>query len=300
MAIKSYTTSGSELLKQKVKDYKLLFKFRLSSLVVFSAGIAFLVAMEGGIDWQGLFWLSLGGFLVTGAANALNQVLERDFDKLMKRTEDRPLAAGRMENGEAVLAAGLMSVLGLMIFAVFFNPVTTILGTISLLSYAFVYTPLKRVSPVAVWVGAIPGALPMAIGWVAATGSFGAEAFYLFTLQFLWQFPHFWAIAWVAYDDYARGGYFLLPSTEADGRTKNSAAQTVIYAALLLPTSVLVSYLGIAGYWAMGIMLVAALVYVYYAWNLYKKCTDKAAKKLMFCSFLYLPVVLLALLADKI
>ncbi len=300
MATTKSTNAGfGGFLKQKIHDYKLLVKFRLSLLVVFSAFITFLLGADV-VSLQALFFLCLGGFLVTGAANTLNQVFEKEHDRLMKRTANRPLAAGRMEVSEAVLAAGLMSVSGLLLLASF-NPETALLGALSLISYAFIYTPMKRVSPVAVWIGAIPGALPMAIGWVAAGGNiFGPEVVFLFSIQFLWQFPHFWAIAWVAYQDYSKAGFYLLPSKKLDGRDKSTALQTVFYALLLLPMSFLPFYLDISGLIACSVMLFMGLFYLSYAINLFNKCTDKAARKLMFASFAYLPIVLIVLVLDKI
>jgi heme o synthase len=292
------TTNASRGLMQKIQDYKILFKFRLSMLVVFSSSIAFALASPS-VNWQDLSILTLSSCLITWAASALNQVLEKDFDKMMPRTANRPLATGRMESSEAVLAAGLMSVLGILLLA-YFNPLTTVLGSLSLISYAFVYTPLKRVSPAAVWVGAIPGALPMAIGWVAATNQFGAEALFLFSIQFFWQFPHFWAIAWLAHLDYKKAGFQLLPTTGSDGRNKSTALQCILYAACLIPISFLPLYLSIANVWAVAIMLILAVIYTLYAVNLYFKTDNIAAKKLMFSSFFYLPIVLIVLLLAKI
>jgi len=293
-----HTASIASLVGQKVRDYKTLVKFRLSLLVVFSACVTFALGAET-IAWQPLLVLGLGGFLITGAANALNQVLEKEYDKMMKRTENRPLATGRMEVSEAVLAAGLMSVAGLLLLSSF-NPQTAVLGALSLVSYAFIYTPMKRVSPIAVWIGAIPGALPMAIGWVAATGLLSSEAIFLFSIQFFWQFPHFWAIAWVAYKDYSKAGFFLLPSKAKDGRDKSTALQVVFYALCLVPMSILPYYLEISGWIASMIMLVCSVVYLWYAIKLYIACNEKAARQLMFASFIYLPVVLISLVVDKI
>ena len=284
-------------LAQKFRDYKLLVKFRLSMLVVFSACIAYLLAADT-VRLNALLILTASSCLITWAAAALNQVLERDYDKLMLRTANRPLAAGRMENSEAVLAAGLMSAVGLVLLASF-NPLSAVLGALSLISYAFIYTPLKRVSPAAVWVGAIPGALPMAIGWVAATGDLGAGAILLFSIQFFWQVPHFWAIAWVANEDYTRAGFYLLPTRELDGRTRATALQAIVYAAILLPMSVLPYMLGISGLWACGTMFILAAVYTTYAVRLYIRCDHASARQLMFSSFFYLPIVLIALLLDK-
>ncbi len=292
------TTSLGNQFRQKIQDYQLLFKFRLSMLVVFSSSIAFALASPT-IIWQDLCVLTVSSCLITWAASALNQVLEKDFDKLMPRTANRPLAAGRMESSEAVLAAGLMSVLGIILLA-YFNPLTTVLGSLSLISYAFVYTPLKRVSPFAVWVGAIPGALPMAIGWVAATNQFGVEALFLFSIQFFWQFPHFWAIAWLAHDDYQKAGFQLLPTNGQDGRNKSTALQATLYAACLLPLSFLPLYLSLANVWAVVVMFILGLIYTLYGLNLYIKTDNAAARKLMFSSFFYLPIVLIVLLLAKI
>ncbi|MGH1337525.1 MAG: heme o synthase [Aureispira sp.] len=292
------TTSAAKGFRSKINDYKLLTKFKLSLLVVFSACITFMLGATQ-YPWQALVTLALGGIFVTGAANALNQVLEKEYDKLMKRTSNRPLPSGRMEVSEAVLVAGILSVMGLLLLATF-NPTTAMLGALSLVSYSFIYTPMKRVSPAAVWIGAIPGALPMAIGWVAAGNSLGPIAIFLFSIQFFWQFPHFWAIAWVAHKDYTGAGFYLLPSKKEDGRDKSTALQTVFYAAVLIPMSILPYAMGIAGWIACSVMLVMGIIYLFYALNLYRFCNDQAARKLMFASFVYLPIVLIALVIDKI
>lgn len=256
------------------------------------------MGIKGQFDIVGLLWLCLAGFFVTGAANALNQVLEKDYDRLMARTADRPLATGRMEPQEAVLAAGVMSALGILIFALVFNPIAAILSSLSLILYAFVYTPMKRVSPVSVWIGAIPGALPMMIGWVAATGELNVQAWVLFSIQFFWQFPHFWAIGWLGYDDYQKAGFKMLPS--AEGRDKQTALQCILYALMLIPVAFLPWWFGMTGVLAVGITLVVTLIYCWYAFMLYRNLDNASARKLLFSSFLYLPVTLIALLIDKI
>ncbi len=290
------TNSVNISFSQKLTDFKTLVKFRLNLLVLFSAVVAFLIASGGRFAWIELIVLSLGGFLVTGAANALNQVLEKDIDKLMKRTENRPLASGRMTVSKAVLYAGLMSVAGL-IFLAMFNPLTALLGAFSLILYAFVYTPMKKVSSIAVLIGAIPGALPTMIGCVAFSGGITELAIVLFGIQFFWQFPHFWAIAWVGYEDYAKAGYFLLPSKDGE-RDKNAGFQSLLYTIVLIAISLMPYFMGVTGFISVIVLTIVGIIYAYYSWNLYKQCTKEAALKLMFCSFIYLPVALLVLLID--
>ncbi len=296
--ITKVTTRVQSSLKQKLSDYAQLIKLRLSLLVVFSSVMAYLIAGQGFVNWTGVIILSLGGMLVTGAANILNQVLERDTDKLMKRTANRPLAAGRMTVSEAVMSAGFMSLFGIMFLAMF-NAWAALLGMISLICYAFVYTPMKRITPLAVVVGAIPGALPMMIGCVAMQGGLTTLAIALFGLQFLWQFPHFWAIAWLAFEDYSNAGFHLLPSKR--GVKDNSAGfQSFIYALVLIPVSLLPFFMGISGIVSAGIVLICGIIYAFFGWEFYKKCTRASALRLMFSSFFYLPIILFALFFDKI
>lgn len=284
--------------RQKVADYNMLFKFRLNMLVVFSAAMAYLVAVQGNINWTVFLALCLGGFLVTGASNTLNQVLERDTDPLMKRTANRPVAAGRMNVSEAIMIAGFASMIGIT-FLAFINPWTAVLGTLSLILYSFLYTPMKRISPIAVFIGAIPGALPTMIGCVAAQGELTALAIVLFGIQFMWQFPHFWAIAWVGHEDYTNAGFRLLPSK--DGERDYSAGLQSFYFALMLNAVGLMPYLmGVTGIISAIIVGVLGLIYAGFSWKLYKECTKDAALKLMFCSFFYLPFALIALVIDKI
>jgi heme o synthase len=289
-------TTTKSALAQKISDYGVLLKFRLSLLVVFSAAIGYLFALTGKIDWVQFGLLCLGGFMVTGASTALNQVFEKDVDALMPRTADRPVAAGRMSTTEALLAAGVLSVLGLGILSSF-NLLTAVLGALSLLSYAFVYTPLKKITPIAVLVGAFPGAFPTLIGWVAVTGSISQEALTLFAMQFIWQFPHFWSIAWKAYDDYAKGGFYLLPNGKKD---KSSAFQIVLYCVFLIIVSLFPYFLGMSGIVSTIIVMAACIYFLYTAIKLYQEETDKAALTVMFASFIYLPVSQIAFLLDKI
>jgi protoheme IX farnesyltransferase len=290
----TYIAGVAAFLKAKVFDYGLLVKFRLSFTVVFSSLITYTIASGSSFSYEGLLMMFLGGFLVTGAANALNQVFEKDVDKLMTRTANRPLARGSMSNTEAILAAGICGLAGVSILWIYFNQLAAIIGALSLITYSFIYTPLKRISPVAVFVGAIPGALPPMIGWVAATGIISLEAYIITAIQFLWQFPHFWAIAWVAFDDYAKAGFYLLPSS--GGKDRFTAVQNILYIAVLIPVSLLLFFKGNINAVSAVVILIAGIVFLYYAVKLFRSCETGDAKKLMFASIAYLPVVLLALL----
>jgi protoheme IX farnesyltransferase len=286
-------------LSQKVSDYAMLTKFRLSFLVVFSAVIGYLFAGST-TSLTLIFWLSMGGMLVTGASNAINQIIEKDIDKLMKRTQNRPIATGRMSTLEAILAAGVFGIVGILILTVQFNPIAGVLSAISLLSYAFVYTPLKRVHPVAVFVGAIPGALPPMIGYVCATGVIDFTAILLFSIQFIWQFPHFWAIAWLAYDDYAKAGYYLLPNRIKD---RLATRMTVFYALWMVLISLLPAF-GLAGtlttsLWASIATGVLGLDVMYHAVQHFRRADDASARALMFSTIRYLPLVQTLWVVDR-
>jgi heme o synthase len=297
VSTKAEQLSWGSLVLRRVKDYHMLVKFRLTLTVVFSSVVAFAIAADV-LHWGAVAILAAGGFLVTGAANTLNQVLEKDYDRLMKRTADRPLAAGRMTVSEAVMFAGLQSLFGITFLAMF-NPWAAFFGTFSLVLYAFLYTPLKRISPVAVFVGAIPGALPTLIGCVAAQGTLTPLALSLFTLQFLWQFPHFWSIGWLGFEDYRKAGYQLVPAKE--GKPDRSIAlQSFVFALCLVPVGLFPYWMGVTGAISAGIVVVLSLAYAGFSWNFYRKTDRKSALMLMFFSFLYIPVSLLAFFADKI
>ena len=287
-----------ELMTGKLRDYLQLIKFRLSLLVVFSSVIGFLMAANGNWEWPRLLLMIFAGFLTTASSNAINQVIEKDYDRLMSRTANRPLPTERMSVMEALLAAGVFGVGGILIFWIYFNQMAALFSALALLSYAFIYTPLKRFSPVAVFVGAIPGALPPLIGWVSASGHLSTVALVLFGIQFMWQFPHFWAIAWVAHDDYLKAGYKLLPSKE--GRTKFSALQIMFYILALIPISLLPALFKISGITSAVIALLCGLVFLFQSISLFRNCSIGAARKVMFGSFFYLPIVLLAIYFDRI
>ena len=297
--IKIASLNIPSIIIEKIKDYGILMKFKLSLTIVFSAAFAFLIALKGSIDWANFVVLILGGMLTSGAASALNQILEKEYDTMMKRTENRPLAANRMTVTEAILVAGIMSLVGVSLLALL-SPVTAFLSMVSLILYAFVYTPLKRMSNISVTVGAIPGALPIVIGCTAAqNGSLTMLALALFALQFIWQFPHFWAIAWLADEDYKNAGFRLLP-TKDGVKDENTGKQSLIYTFMLIPISWIPFYLGSAGITSAVFLTVLALVFSYFAWNLMKNCDRKAALAQMFYSITYLPLALIALYLDKI
>lgn len=302
MSVKSnnITQSGTvSVFSQKVTDYKLLVKLRLSLTVVFSSLMAFLIASPAGaLRWFDVALLALGGFFVTTAANALNQVLEKDYDKLMTRTENRPLAAGRMSVSEAVLLSGFMSLVGITILALF-NPWASFFGMLALVLYAFVYTPFKRIGPVAVVIGAVPGALPVLIGAVAVDARISGLALLLFGIQFFWQFPHFWAIGWLGHEDYSKAGYKLFPSK--DGKPdSNAGLQSFIYSLFLIPMCFGLYFMGLGSLAAGFVTLALTLGYAVLSWNFYSQSDRSSALKLMFYSFVYLPLVLITFFVDKI
>jgi len=282
----------------RVRDYGQLMKFTLSFTVVFSSVVCYLMVPDVSFDLTSVLLLFLAGMLVTGSANAINQATEKDTDALMKRTSSRPVASGRMSADEAWTFALISGVSGITIMASYFNGESAILSAVSLFLYGFVYTPLKKVHSIAVLVGAVPGALPCLIGWVAGADEFSAGGWILFALQFVWQFPHFWAIAWVVYADYGKAGFKLLPS--AEGPTKYAAVQAVLYSVILIPIGVLPYFFGMSGMVSLIVVLMANIYMLWRCINLFKRMDISAARGVMFSSYIYLPVVLLALLADKL
>jgi protoheme IX farnesyltransferase len=283
----------------KVKDYMMLIKFSLSFMVVFSAVISYLLAPKVvEFDWLHVILLFIGGLLVTGSANAVNQVVEKDTDALMMRTSKRPVAAGRMQPAEAWAFAIIAVAAGVFILGYFFNWLSAGLALFSWFVYAYMYTPLKKVSSVSVLLGAVPGALPCLIGWAAGQDDLSVGGWALFAIQFFWQFPHFWAIAWIAHKDYSNAGFKLMPSVE--GPTKYSAVQSIIYSLVLIPVGTLPYLVGMSGIYSFWIVLAANLLMMWQSIRLYREMEKKAARRVMFSSYIYLPVVLLALLADKI
>jgi protoheme IX farnesyltransferase len=298
---KDITSSASFKLVTKVKDYFQLIKFTLSFMVVFSTVVSFLIAPNEQFYVRekilSVLLLFAAGMLITGSANAVNQVLEKNSDALMKRTAKRPVASGRMSENEAVIFAVIAGALGVIMMWVFFNFQSAMVSLFSLFLYGFIYTPLKKVNSISVLVGAIPGALPCLIGWVAATDNFSTGGWVLFAIQFLWQFPHFWAIAWLAHKDYTTAGFKLLPADK--GPTRFTAMQSIIYSALMVPVGLLPYFTGIGGIVSMWILLACNLWMVYVSVLLLIRMDAKSARGVMFSSYFYLMIVLLALFANR-
>lgn len=309
--------SATYTISSKVKDYFVLIKFTLSFMVVFSSVVCYLLAPNIEYNLASVLLLFFAGLCITGSANAINQTEERKTDALMKRTADRPVAAGRMSVKEAYTFSVIAGAVGVSIMWYWFNFESAMLSLFSLFLYAYVYTPLKRVNAVSVIVGAFPGALPCLIGWVAGTGYINPFAsfqgvlsngevihfmnyggYILFAIQFLWQFPHFWAIAWLAHKDYDKAGFKLLPSRE--GTTKFSAMQTVIYSMMMVPVGMLPYYFHIGGMLAFWVLLFCNLWMVFVSILLVIKMNAAAARRVMFSSYFYLMIVFLTLLFDKI
>lgn len=283
----------------RLKAYYDLLKFRLSALVTFSAVFGFILGHTSpNFSWAGLAGLVFGGFLISGASGAANEILERDLDKLMKRTQGRPLPMNVISLLEAQWFTLITALTGVGMLWFFTNPLTTYLGILSMILYVFVYTPLKRVGPVAVLVGAIPGAMPPLLGWVAATGAITYEAMIIFGIQFVWQFPHFWAIAWVSDDDYKRAGFKLLPL--GGKKDLNTAIQIMIYTLFLLPLGLLPTYFGLTGINSGIVATICGVLFLAQTFSLMKDCSRKSALRIMFGSFLYLPIVQIAYLLDKV
>jgi len=309
--------SASYTISSKVKDYFILIKFTLSFMVVFSSVVCYLLAPNVEYNLASVLILFFAGLCITGSANAINQTVERKTDALMKRTANRPVAAGRMSVKEAWAFAIIAGGAGIIIMGYWFNFASALLSLFSLFLYAFIYTPLKRVNAISVIVGAFPGALPCLIGWVAGTGYLNPFAsfqgvlsngevahfmnyggYILFAIQFFWQFPHFWAIAWLAHKDYDKAGFKLLPSRE--GTTRFSAMQTVIYSMMMVPIGMLPYYFNIGGIFSFWVLLVCNLWMVFVSILLMIKMNSAAARRVMFSSYFYLMIVFLALLFDKV
>jgi protoheme IX farnesyltransferase len=281
---------------EKLKCYVQLFKLKLTSFVVISAVFGYFIGATTYL-FSDVFFLIIGGFLVTGASNAFNQIIEKNYDKLMDRTKNRPLPLNKLSIIETSLVASIIGVAGISILWYFLNPLSGVLGGLAIFMYAVIYTPLKRITPFSVFVGAFPGAIPPMLGWVAATGSFSLGAGVLFFIQFIWQFPHFWAIAWRVNDDYQKAGFKMLPFNK---KNKTTAFIILISAILLLLTGLIPEWFNISGrLTTIGLLVFSALM-VYPAIKLIKTNDDKYALRVMLMSYLYLVGSLAILLIDKV
>ncbi len=277
----------------KSQDYLMLVKFRLTLMVVVTSVLAYFIAAGMSFDWVVMSLLFVGGFAVSGAANGINQVLEKEFDLLMERTKNRPLPADRMKSSEAVLFSGSLLVFGVICLALI-NPLTAFLGMFSFVLYAFLYTPLKRYTTLSVAIGAIPGALPLLIGVVAHSGVITTLGLVLFFVQFLWQFPHFWAIGYLSFDDYDKAGYKLLPKDENGKIDRNLGFYSAVYSILIIPTVLCAYYAGLeTNVIALGAIILTTIIYTVMGVRMQLAPSRKTALGLMFSSFFYLPIVLM-------
>lgn len=286
------------LIIRKLKDYQQLMKLNLSMLVVFSSVVGYVIIPDVKVEFINVLYLFIGGSLVTAAANTGNEILERNTDKLMRRTMLRPLPDARMTVLEATLFCVITLLAGLSILYLKFNPLSALLSLLCFVIYVAIYTPMKKVSPLSVLIGAFPGSLPCLIGWVAGTDHLGSMAAWtLFIIQFFWQFPHFWSIAWIGHEDYEKAGMKMLPRIEKVGYF--TAFQCVLYSAVLIPLSALPMVVGLGGWISVVGLGLAALWFLYNSLNFLKDNSDAMARKVMFASFVYLPIVLITLVLDK-
>lgn len=294
-------TQNTLSLKSIFTDFKEITKAGLAVSVVFSSLAGYLLGVLGfnASSWTTLIMLAVGGYCMVGASNAFNQIIEKDLDKLMDRTKNRPIPAGRMSTTTAFIIACILTVIGLTILYNI-NPKTAMFGAVSIFLYTSAYTPLKTVTSLSVFVGAIPGAIPFMLGWVAATDDFGIEAGTLFLIQFFWQFPHFWSIGWFLYEDYEKAGFFMLPTGKKD---KTTALQTILYTVWLTGASLLPA-LGYTGRLYLTpisaiIVFLLGIWMLVYAVKLYQLKTAKAAKTLMLVSVSYITLLQIVYILDK-
>jgi protoheme IX farnesyltransferase len=295
MSNKTHTTLKATIF---LADFKAVTKMGLSISVVFSSLAGYLLAADS-VDFQTLILLAIGGYFMVGASNVFNQIIERDLDALMERTKNRPIPAARMSVTYAFILAIVLTIGGLSILYSI-NERTAMFGAISICLYTSAYTPLKTKTPLSVFVGAIPGAIPFMLGWVAATGKFGIEAGILFMLQFFWQFPHFWAIGWFLHEDYQKAGFNMLPTGKQD---KGTALQTIIYTVWTILISI-VPVFGFTGRLqlsiaAMILTLAAGSWFLYFGFRLFKNQTNKAARQLMLSSVIYITLIQIIYVSDK-
>lgn len=280
-------------------EYAQLVKVNLTLIVVLTAVGSFIIASGLTVTWIQVLLLGLGGFLVTGASNAINEVLERDHDKYMKRTMNRPLVTGRISVSEAVLAAGMMCMVGITLLSLF-NPLCGLLGMIAFVLYAFIYTPLKRYSSAAVFVGAISGAMPMLIGVVAFTGELTLLALSLFLIQFFWQYPHFWSIAFKGYKDYKKAGFKFIPEGNENVPSKEIGISGILMSLMLIPALGLLFYAGIQSWVTIGVLGLMTISFIALAIRFHLKFDEKTALQLLLGSIAYIPAALLMIIIGMI
>ena len=282
----------------KARAYYELLKPRLSFLVVFSSGFGYALANQSVLNWASFALFLIAGFLVSGSSVTINQVIEQKYDAIMKRTKNRPLPSNRITETEAVWFSIITGIAGLTLMLLATNVLATALSFLSLILYAFVYTPLKRVGSIAVFVGAIPGALPPLIGWAAASGVLSYEAMIIFGIQFIWQFPHFWAIAWVSDEDYKKAGFKLLPGGGA--KDLKTAINIMVYTLFLLPLGLLPTMFGLTGLTSGVVATICGVLFLATTFSLMKDTSNQKARRIMFGSFIYLPIVQITFLIDKL
>lgn len=298
MSVEEKVELAQVSIRSTFKAYVELLKLRLAVIVGLSGALGYMLATSGSYNVGLILLFSVSGLMITGAANATNQALEVELDRMMNRTGKRPLPSGRLTKRNALYFAGLLLFGGILIQALWFNPLTAAISFVSYLLYSFAYTPLKRVGSIAVFVGAIPGGLPPLIGFVAARGTIDLEALVMFAVQFLWQFPHFWAVAWVLDDDYKRANFRLLPLDNT--KSLRTAVVVLVFTLVLVPFSLLPTWMGYTGEISLWVAVVAGLGFIAFNWRLVKQGTDRNALQMMFYSFLYLPLVQIAYVLDKL
>lgn len=283
-----------------IENIKLFFeitKFRLSLLVALSSVFGFFISSSK-VDINEVFILLVGGYLISSSSVINNQILEKDLDKMMNRTNKRPIPTGRISVYKSVIMSIFSMIIGLFLISFYLNIYAALLSFISLILYSFVYTPMKKFGPIAVFIGAIPGALPPLIGWVASTGQVTLEAIIIFSIQFIWQFPHFWAIAWMYDDDYKKVGFKLLPNNGE--KNLKTAVNIMIYTLFLIPLGLLPTIFGITGIISGAVAVFLAIIFLAQTFKLINDYSRESAVKVMFSSFIYLPIVQISYVLDKI
>ena len=283
-----------------IENIKLFFeitKFRLSLLVALSSVFGFFISSSK-VDINDVFILLVGGYLISSSSVINNQILEKDLDKMMNRTNKRPIPTGRISIYKSVIMSIFSMIIGLFLISFYLNIYAALLSFISLILYSFVYTPMKKFGPIAVFIGAIPGALPPLIGWVASTGQITLEAIIIFSIQFIWQFPHFWAIAWMYDDDYKKVGFKLLPNSGE--KNLKTAVNIMIYTLFLIPLGLLPTIFGITGIISGTVAVFLAIIFLAQTFKLINDYSRESAVKVMFSSFIYLPIVQISYVLDKI